>query len=103
MASSILSSAVPETTDGLQAREDLIARSDEDYENKAIRLCAGLRYVRGGRGRGEGRLMELRKLLIEHRWDSQLFNTRRWVRDLEEAYWKVWKKWENGEDDDIRM
>ncbi|KAF7585254.1 hypothetical protein BBP40_011548, partial [Aspergillus hancockii] len=36
MASSILSSALPNSDDGQQAREELIATSDEDYEHKAV-------------------------------------------------------------------
>lgn len=101
MASSILSSAVPDSEAGQKAREELIATSDEDYENKAIRLCLGFQYARGGSGRAVGRLSELRKMLFEHRWESRLFNTRRWVGDLEEAYERVWKKWVNGEEEDI--
>ena len=93
MASSILSSAFPDTPAGQQAREELITRSgDDEYENRAIRLCM----------RPE-RLLELRRMLFEHRWDSPLFDTRRWVRDLELAYQRVWKAWVNGEDDDIRI
>lgn len=101
MASSILSSAVPDSEAGQKAREELIATSDEDYENKAIRLCLGFQYARGGSGRAVGRLSELRKMLFEHRWESRLFNTRRWVGDLEEAYERVWKKWVHGEEEDI--
>ncbi|KAL2808137.1 glycosyl transferase family 41-domain-containing protein [Aspergillus granulosus] len=101
MASSILSSALPKNENGRQAREELIATSDEDYENKAAHLCRGLHYEIGGEGRGVGRLLELRRMLFEERWTSSLFDTNRWVRDLEEAYERVWNHWVNGEEGDI--
>lgn len=101
MASSILSSALPESEAGRKAREELIASSDEDYENKAIRLCLSLQYEPGGEGRAIGRLSDLRKMLFLQRWRSKLFDTKRWVRDLEDAYERVWRQWVNGEEGDI--
>ncbi|KAL6235659.1 hypothetical protein BDW75DRAFT_230156 [Aspergillus navahoensis] len=101
MASSILSSALPKTESGQQAREELIAVSDEDYENKAIHLCRSLSYEPGGSGRARGRLFELRRMLFEGRQRSSLFDTSRWVRDLEDAYQRVWSQWVNGEEGDI--
>ncbi|PYI03605.1 UDP-N-acetylglucosaminyltransferase [Aspergillus sclerotiicarbonarius CBS 121057] len=101
MASSILSSALPSSEAGHEARSDLIASSDEDYENKATRLCLSLKYQPGGQGRAGGRLSELRRMLFQERWASKLFDTTRWVRDLEDAYDRVWKRWVNGEEGDI--
>ncbi|KAI9367869.1 glycosyl transferase family 41-domain-containing protein [Aspergillus egyptiacus] len=101
MASSILNSALPKTEAGRQAREELIASSDEDYESKANQLCRSLNYEPGGEGRGRGRLLELRRMLFEERWRSSLFDTKRWVRDLEDAYERVWNQWVNGEEGDI--
>jgi predicted O-linked N-acetylglucosamine transferase (SPINDLY family) len=99
MASSILSSALPKSEDGQHARDDLIALSVEDYENKAIRLCMDLRYPSTGEGRG--RLAELRQMLFQERYKNKLFDTARWVRDLEDAYEAVWAQWVNGEEGDI--
>ncbi|KAJ5807863.1 hypothetical protein N7474_009132 [Penicillium riverlandense] len=101
MASSILSSALPGTEAGHQAREELIASSDEDYESKAIRLCLDLQYVPAGEGRATGRLTEIRKMLFQERYRNKLFDTARWVRDLEDAYERVWAQWVNGEEGDI--
>lgn len=101
MASSILSSALPDSEAGRTAREELTASSDEDYENKAIRLCLSLQYKLGGEGRAMGRLSDLRKMLFQERWRSRLFDTQRWVRDLEDAYEQVWRQWVNGEEGDI--
>lgn len=51
--------------------------------------------------KGSGRLMDLREMLWRHRWVSRLFNTRRWVHDLETGYEEAWRRWENGEGGDI--
>ncbi|KAH2544112.1 hypothetical protein KXW97_002258 [Aspergillus fumigatus] len=101
MASSILSSALPDSDAGRKARDELTAVSDEDYEDKAIRLCLSLRYNPGCGGRASGRLFDLRRMLFEERMGSRLFDTKRWVRDLENAYDQVWKRWVNGEEGDI--
>ncbi|KAL8842688.1 MAG: hypothetical protein Q9170_000463 [Blastenia crenularia] len=103
MAASILTGALPMNVDGDLARHDLIVLSDEDYEERAVELGTDLVYPSHGRfaGRGSGRLVELRKLLYQSRWTSALFDTRRWVRDLERAYELAWKRWVGGEGGDI--
>lgn len=103
MAASILRGALPKTAEGDQAANDLIADSDEAYEEQAVELSSDLSYstVDSRLGVGEGRLMELRKLLYESRWSSALFDTRRWVRDLESAYSEAWRRWVAGEGGDI--
>ncbi|KAL8738624.1 MAG: hypothetical protein Q9181_000620 [Wetmoreana brouardii] len=103
MAASILTGALPKGPEGERAQDDLIVHSDEDYEERAVELATDLTYTsRGGSvGLGRGRLLELRKLLYESRWTSALFDTRRWVSDLEEAYDLAWKKWVAGEGGDI--
>ena len=104
MAGSILASALPLGPDGDKAREDLIVGSEEQYENQAIELARGLIYSAVGKpGRGRGRLMDIRRMLWEGRWTSRLFDTKRWVTDLEKAYWEAWTKWERGEGGDIRL
>ncbi|KAJ5498663.1 Tetratricopeptide-like helical [Penicillium expansum] len=100
MASSILSSALPNSEVGQRAREDLIASSDEDYENKAIRLCLDLQYS-GHEGYARGRLVDIRQILFRDRYKNKLFDTARWVHDLENAYEAVWAQWVNGEETDI--
>ncbi|PYH82926.1 UDP-N-acetylglucosaminyltransferase [Aspergillus uvarum CBS 121591] len=103
MASSILSSALPDSDAGRAAREELIATSDEDYENKAIRLCLSLnaRRTPSTETSPTGRLSEIRKMLFQERWKGRLFDTARWVRDLEDAYDRVWQRWVTGEEGDI--
>lgn len=99
MASSILSSALPQTEDGRRAASQLIAFSEDEYESAAVKLGLGLKY--NANGRGIGRLAELRKMLYLNRWHSKLFDTRRWVNDLEDAYERVWANWVKGEERDI--
>lgn len=104
MAASILRGAMPKTAEGDQAVEELTAPSDEAYEEQAVELASDLLYSTGEEGRdgaGRGRLMDIRKLLHESRWTSALFDTRRWVRDLETAYEEAWRKWVEGEGGDI--
>lgn len=98
MAASILKGALPKNEEGALAAKDLIAGSDDEYEDMAVKLALDCRYQDG---RAEGRLSGLRKILYEARWSSGLFDTRRWVRDLEEAYGIAWGKWERGEGGDI--
>ena len=106
MAASILRGALPKNTEGDQAAEDLIALSDEAYEDQGVELASDLVYpitqgTQGTQGIGKGRLVELRKLLYESRWTSALFDTQRWVSDLETAYEEAWRRWEAGKGGDI--
>ena len=130
MAGSIVGSALPEGPEGDIARAELIKEKEIDYEMEAIKLAGSLKYTMDGfprsptmtpggekekdgitktkvsmdmSGRGEGRLMDLRKMLWSHRWESRLFDTRRWVRDVEKAYWAVWQKWVKGEGGDVYL
>ena len=103
MAASIVKGALPKTAEGERAADELIAGTEEEYEDRAVRLGNGLAYRTGPsqEGRGDGRLMELRRMLYEGRWTSALFDTRRWVRDLERAYETAWQRWVVGEGGDI--
>jgi len=98
MAASILKGALPKGLEGARAAHELIAHDENDYEKKAIRLGNDLMYENH---RPVGRLAELRNLLYEARWKSALFDTKRWVRDLEEAYEIAWDRWVRGEGGDI--
>lgn len=106
MAASILKGALPKSEEGLRAASELVAEDDVDYENLAVKLANGLSYrfnVAGGYGEGSGRLAELRRLLWESKWTCALFDTRRWVRDLEDAYDEAWRRWVAGEGGDIHL
>jgi len=104
MAASILKGALPKSPEGDKAADDLIAVDDTDYENSAINLVSALTYnTAKGYGEGSGRLSELRKLLWKSKWSCALFDTRRWVRDLEDAYEEAWRRWVAGEGGDIYL
>ncbi|KAK4448190.1 putative UDP-N-acetylglucosamine--peptide N-acetylglucosaminyltransferase SEC [Podospora aff. communis PSN243] len=104
MAASILKGALPKGPEGDRAAQELIAADDSQYEDFAIKLASGLQYdISKGYGEGMGRLAELRKLLWASKWTCALFDTRRWVRDLEEAYEEAWRRWVSGESGDIYL
>lgn len=105
MAASILKGALPKTPEGQLAASELIATSDKMYEKSAIELASGLSYSCTAFGgiEGSGRLAEMRKLLWHSKWTCGLFDTRRWVRDVESAYQEAWKRWESGEGGDIYL
>ena len=103
MAASILKGALPKSPEGARAFQDLAVASDEAYEEQGVELASDLVYrvEDGVGGVGSGRLVELRKLLYESRWTSALFDTPRWVCDLEAAYDQAWRRWVAGEGGDI--
>lgn len=103
MAASILKGALPKSAEGRQVASELIAGSEAEYEQRAVRLASGLSYdMTDSRfGEGHGRLAEMRKLLWDGKWNCGLFDTRRWVDDLETAYEEAWRRWVAGESGDI--
>jgi predicted O-linked N-acetylglucosamine transferase (SPINDLY family) len=105
MAASILKGALPRNEEGYQAAKELIAEDDEHYEELAIKLAGGFSYQvdPSGHGQGIGRLGELRKLLFDSRWTCALFDTKRWVSDLESAYDEAWRRWVSNEGGDIYL
>jgi len=104
MAASILKGALPKSPEGDQAAKELIAADDSEYEEFAIKLARSLTYnTDRGFGEGSGRLFELRRLLWQSKWTCALFDTRRWVADLEDAYDEAWRRWVAGEGGDIYL
>lgn len=105
MAASILKGALPKSDEGRQAATELIADNEEEYERRAVQLATELSYTisTDGYGQGEGRLAEIRRLLWESKWDCGLFDTRRWVSDVETAYEEAWRRWVAGETGDIHL
>ncbi|KAJ8123603.1 hypothetical protein ONZ43_g495 [Nemania bipapillata] len=105
MAASILKGALPKDAEGTRAAQELIASDDAEYEAFATRLAGELRYDRVNEDycEGRGRLADLRKLLFEAKWTCALFDTHRWVSDLESAYEEAWRRWVAGESGDIHL
>ncbi|CAZ85188.1 unnamed protein product [Tuber melanosporum] len=102
IAASILRAAVPQTPEGKAMANSLIVDSEEEYEDRAAALVSNLVYD-NDEGRGVGQLGTIRQVLFEHRWKSALFDTKRWVRDLEDAYHEAWRRWVSGEGGDIYL
>lgn len=105
MASSILRGALPKTEEGESVADELICDSEASYEQSAATLAENLRYDVNAEGypSGRGRLAEMRKLLWHHRWSCGLFDTRRWVDDVETAYGEAWRRWVAGIGGDIHI
>jgi predicted O-linked N-acetylglucosamine transferase (SPINDLY family) len=105
MAASILKGALPKSNEGQEAAAELIAVSEEEYEQRAVELATGLSYTMSadGYGQGDGRLADIRKLLWESKWHCGLFDTKRWVNDVETAYEQAWQRWVAGEGGDIYL
>ncbi|KAG5785256.1 hypothetical protein H9Q73_001120 [Fusarium xylarioides] len=105
MAASILKGALPKSNEGREAAAELIAASEEEYEQRAVELVTGLSYTMSadGYGQGDGRLADIRKLLWKSKWHCGLFDTKRWVNDVETAYEQAWQRWVAGEGGDIYL
>ncbi|ORY71539.1 glycosyl transferase family 41-domain-containing protein [Pseudomassariella vexata] len=105
MAASILKGALPKNARGQDMARELIATDEDDYEAMATKLASSLnyRFTNGQYGEGRGRLAEMRKVLFDAKWTCALFDTRRWVRDLEDAYEEAWRKWVAGDSGDIYL
>ncbi|KAI1420495.1 glycosyl transferase family 41-domain-containing protein [Xylaria sp. FL1777] len=105
MAASILKGALPKDAEGVRAAQELIASDDAEYEDFATKLVRGLSYERVDEQycEGRGRLAVLRKILFEAKWTCALFDTHRWVSDLETAYEEAWRRWVAGESGDIHL
>ncbi len=110
IGASVLKGALPKDAAGQQAATELIADDENQYENLAMKLAGSLSYrmvqADGSSeiyGDGCGRLADIRKLLWQHKWSCGLFDTRRWVSDLEDAYDEAWRRWVNNERGDIYL
>ncbi|KAG6004914.1 hypothetical protein E4U21_000641 [Claviceps maximensis] len=105
MAASILQGALPNSSEGQQVAAELITHTEEEYERRATELANDLTNTldAAGYGRGRGRLADMRKLLWNSKRHCSLFNTRRWVNDLETAYEKAWERWVRGIGGDIYL
>ena len=65
--------------------KELVTFSLEEYEEVAVALALDM-----------DKLWDVRKRLEESRLSSPLFDTRRWVHDLERGYLAVWERHERG-------
>nr|XP_009858570.1 UDP-N-acetylglucosamine--peptide N-acetylglucosaminyltransferase 110 kDa subunit isoform X2 [Ciona intestinalis] len=66
---------------------ELIAENSQQYEDIAVRLGTDMDYLKSVRAK-----------VWHRRSTSPLFNVKRYVSDLEKLLFKMWRKYENGED-----
>ncbi|GAA6035349.1 hypothetical protein JCM8097_008826 [Rhodosporidiobolus ruineniae] len=90
----------------------MIVPTAEAYEKRALELANGLTYEKipadpskpastlEGREqrRAKGELSDLRKELFLNREQSPLFDTKRWVRNLEKGLVEAWERWVGGQE-----
>ena len=78
----------------------MVVHSLQEYEDRAVDLATGLRYTQipdeQTMRRGSGELIALRRNLFLNRDRMPLFDTERWTRNLEKAYWEAWRRWVEG-------
>lgn len=106
MASRVAASIAVATGHG----KDMIVDSGAAYEHRALVLASGLEYdilpvVPGSQPdtpearvqrRGKGELSKLRRKLFLSREQSPLFDTKRWVQNMEKGLTEAWKRWVQG-------
>ncbi|ODM93972.1 hypothetical protein Ocin01_12713 [Orchesella cincta] len=68
---------------------ELIARSMKEYEDIAVRLGTDLEYLKF-----------IRAKVLRRRSESTLFNTAAYASNLERLYWRMWRRYKNGEEAD---
>jgi len=66
--------------------DELICRDMKEYEELAVELAGN-----------PHRLRKIRTRLENSRRSNPLFDTKRWVRNVEELYWKAWVRFESGQ------
>ncbi|KAI0689614.1 TPR-like protein [Cytidiella melzeri] len=82
--------------------DQMIVNSFEEYENRAVALVNSVKYIPWTEPsgvtlyRGEGELIKLRRNLFLNRDNMPLFDTERWTRNMEKAYWEAWRRWVEG-------
>lgn len=81
----------------------MVATSAEDYVKRAVQLSQSLSFDNADnlRDKGkapahEGELLRLRRKLFLARDEMPLFDTARWVRNLESGFREAWRRWVEG-------
>ncbi|KAI0348056.1 TPR-like protein [Trametopsis cervina] len=82
--------------------DQMVVNSLEEYENRAVALANSVKYIPWTEDhgvtihRGQGELISLRRNLFLNRDKMPLFDTERWTRNIEKAYWEAWRRWVEG-------
>ncbi|KAK9466209.1 glycosyl transferase family 41-domain-containing protein [Lipomyces arxii] len=84
MCSRIAASVVMSSSSDHELTSRLVTASEIEYEERAVELAtSGV----------NGELLNMRKSLYLGRHDAAVFDTPKWTRDLERAYWLMWHRW----------
>ncbi|PWN50290.1 hypothetical protein IE53DRAFT_369041 [Violaceomyces palustris] len=82
------------TSSEKQKRTGNDTESNADPQADPIATSAPPEATKSRRGRRSSRLIQLRrKLFLTRDRGSHLFDTKRWVSDLEKAYLEAWRRW----------
>lgn len=95
VACSIISAALPNTEEGHKMAEQLIVKSDEEYQKRIIYFA--------GTQEGRNRLEHIRHTLFNEREVGDFFDTKQWVKHVERGYRKAWKNWVDGKVEHIYL
>lgn len=97
MSSRVASSIVKATGFG----DKMIVGSLEEYEERAVSLALSVESSSDTPDGGE-ELMALRKNIFLARDRMPLFDTARWVRNFEKGLAEAWRRWEDGEPEQLQ-
>lgn len=96
VASSILAASIPHppSAESHQMYHTLVVHSNQDYVRNAVMLTSEPHL---------DTLTKYRQMLYGQRESGRFFDTRQWVRKLEEGLWRAWEDWTEGKWEDIVM
>ncbi|KAG5367383.1 putative UDP-N-acetylglucosamine--peptide N-acetylglucosaminyltransferase SEC [Yarrowia sp. C11] len=96
VASSIIAASLPNprSAEADTMYRDLVVNSNEEYVGNAVRLISEPQLTT---------LTSYRWQLYSQRESGRLFDTKQWVKKLEEGLWKAWTDWTKGVHEHITM
>lgn len=95
IAASVITAALPDTPVGHKMAAELVATSHQAYEDHVVKF--------GESQQGRDRLTEIRRTLFELRETGDFFDTRQWVRHVEQGFRTAWVDWLKGRTEDIHI
>ena len=105
IAASIITAALPDTALGREMASELVPETLQGYEDQAVYFGSSDNESDGSATTGgRARLEQIRRAIFEGREVGDgFFDTRKWVRDVEEMYRKAWNAWVKGKCEDLRI
>ncbi|QNP95535.1 Putative UDP-N-acetylglucosamine--peptide N-acetylglucosaminyltransferase SEC [Yarrowia lipolytica] len=96
VASSIIAASIPHppSAEAEAMYRDLVVDSNQKYVNNTLSLISEPQLPT---------LIKYRQLLYSQRETGRLFDTKQWVKKLEEGLWRAWSDWTEGVYEDIVM